>query len=182
MVKILGFSGSIRKNSYNSALLKTAKELLPDGCAMDIFSLRRIPLYDDDLARGELTKPAHAFRSAIDTADGLLIACPEYNYSISGVLKNALDWASTDTLSNLLAGKPTAIMGASRTIFGTARAQLHLRQVLTAANAPVVRKPEVFVLRAQNLFGKDGELTDLRTREKMQALLSALEELIRLSL
>ncbi len=174
MMKILGLSGSIRSGSYNTAILLAAKDLLPDDVEMDIHDLKHLPLYDDDLAEEEPPAPVKAFRHAIAAADALLIACPEYNYSFTGVLKNALDWAATFTLSNLLEQKTTAIMGASRTVFGTARAQLHLRQVLHASNANIIPKPEVYIRRAQDLISEDGIVEDQRTLEKIEWLLNAL--------
>jgi len=173
-MKILGISGSIRDGSYNTAALMAAKSLLPEHIHMDIHSLRELPLYDDVLAAEDPPHPVNNFRNAIAAADALLIASPEYNYSMTGVLKNALDWAATFTISNVLDQKTIAILGASRTVFGTARAQLHLRQVLHAANARVIRKPEVYIRRAQDAIGDDGILHDQRTLEKIQSLLKAL--------
>lgn len=174
MVKILGISGSLRKGSYNTSILRAAKDLLPDDVEMDIHDLRYLPLYNDDLAADGPPDTVKALRRAIASADGLLIACPEYNYSMTGVLKNALDWAGTFTLSNLLEQKPTAIMGASRTVFGTARAQLQLRQVLHASNANIIPKPEVYIRRAQDLITEDGMVEDQRTLDKIGWLLNAL--------
>jgi len=132
-----------------------------------------LPLYDDDLAAAGPPLPVLEFRKQIEKSDGLLIASPEYNYSITGVLKNALDWAATNTLSNLLTNKVIAIMGASRTVFGTVRAQLHLRQILLAASAIVIQKPEVYIRRVQDLSFENGILKDERTLKKIQALLDA---------
>jgi chromate reductase len=173
-MQILGISGSIRSGSYNRALLVAAAGLMPDGDHLVIEGLQKIPLYDDELAKEGPPGAVIAFREHIAQSDGLLIASPEYNYSISGVLKNALDWAGTDTLGNLLAEKITAIMGASRSIFGTVRAQLHLRQVLQAANANVIRKPEVYIPKAQDVITGDGTIHDERTLEKIRTLLEAL--------
>lgn len=173
-MQILGISGSIRSGSYNRALLSAAAGLMPDGHHLVIDRLHQIPLYDDDLAKEGPPQAVIAFREHIAQSDGLLIASPEYNYSISGVLKNALDWAGTHTLGNLLADKTIAIMGASRTIFGTVRAQLHLRQVLQATSAIVVRKPEVYIPKVQDLVTEDGTIHDERTLEKIRALLEAL--------
>ena len=113
MTQILGISGSLRKASYNTALLRAASALVPDGISIQIFDLNPLPLYNDDLAKDGIPAPVNDFRNSIKQSNGLLIASPEYNYSLTGVLKNAIDWASTDTLGNLLIGKPTAIMGAS---------------------------------------------------------------------
>lgn len=173
-MKILGISGSLRKGSYNTSLLHAAKDLLPDDVIMVIHDLSHLPLYNDDVAAQDPPASVKTFRQAITDADGLLIACPEYNYSLTGVLKNALDWAGTFTLSNLLEQKTTAIMGASRTVFGTARAQLHLRQVLHASNANLIPKPEVYIRRAQDLLSDDGIVEDQRTLDKIGWLLNAL--------
>jgi len=170
---ILGVSGSIRENSYNSAILRTAKNLLPEEYAMTIYKLDELPLYNDDLAASGPPLPVIEFRKHIANSDGLLIASPEYNYSITGVLKNALDWAATNTLSNLLTNKVIAIMGASRTVFGTVRAQLHLRQILLAASAIVIQKPEVYIRRVQDLSFENGILKDERTLKIIQAVLDA---------
>ena len=121
MINIFGISGSSRIASFNTALLRTADEMLPKDFTLEIYIPASLPLYNDDLARGNVSDEVKFFRQKILAADGLLIASPEYNYSISGVLKNALDWAGTDTLGNLLSEKPVAIMGASKSIFGTAR-------------------------------------------------------------
>ncbi len=174
MTQIIGISGSLRKASYNTSLLRTASELLPDGISIQIFDLSPLPLYNDDLSKGDLPSAVNDFRNSIKRSGGVLIASPEYNYSFTGVLKNALDWASTDTLGNLLTGKPIAIMGASRSVFGTVRGQLHLRQVLIAADANVVQRPEIYIRRAQTVIDEHGNLSDDYTREKIQSLLAAL--------
>ncbi len=179
MTQILGISGSLRKASYNTSLLRTASELVPDGVSIQIFDLSPTPLYNDDLTKDNPPSAVNDFRSSIKRSDGILIASPEYNYSYTGVLKNALDWASTDTLGNLLAGKPTAIMGASPSVFGTARGQLHLRQVLIAAYANVIQRPEIYVRRAQTMIDEHGNLINDHAREKIQSLLTALIDRIK---
>ena len=179
MTQILGISGSLRKASYNTSLLCTASGLAPDGISIQIFDLSPTPLYNDDLAKDNPPPAAIDLRKSIKRSGGILIASPEYNYSFTGVLKNALDWASTDTLGNLLTGKPIAIMGASRSVFGTARGQLHLRQVLIAADAYVVQRPEIYIRRAQTVIDEHGNLSDDHAREKIQSLLAALIEMIK---
>jgi len=134
-VHVLGISGSLRKASYNTALLRPASELLPRGMTLEVFDLSSIPLYNDDVRALGFPKPVQEFRSRIAAADALLIATPEYNFSIPGVLKNAIDWASRPP-DPPLDGKPLAIMGASTGNFGTVRAQMHLRQV--CVDIPVV--------------------------------------------
>lgn len=176
MKRIIGLSGSLRKNSFNTALLNKAGDFLPDGFTLNIIDPGTLPLYNEDLALNNTPETVLAFRSSVNSSNGMLIASPEYNYSFTGVLKNALDWAGTDTLGNILSNMPIAIMGASKTVFGTVRSQLHLRQVLGAANADVVRKPEVYVRRAQDLIESNGIIKDERTIEKVQSLLNALIE------
>jgi chromate reductase len=179
MTQILGISGSLRKASYNTAMLRTASDLVPDGISINIFDLNPLPLYNDDLAKDDLPSVVNDFRNSIKRSGGILIASPEYNYSFTGVLKNALDWASTDTLGNLLSGKPIAIMGASPSVFGTARSQLHLRQVLIAADANAVQRPEIYIRRVQTMVDEHGKLINNHTREKIQSLLAALIDIIK---
>jgi chromate reductase len=182
MTQILGISGSLRKASYNTSLLRTASDLAPDGISIQIFNLSPLPLYNDGLAKDDLPSAVIDFRNNIKQSGGILIASPEYNYSFTGVLKNAIDWASTDTLGNILAGKPTAIMGASPSVFGTARSQLHLRQVLIAANATnanVIQRPEIYARRAQTMIDEHGNLNNDHTREIIQSLLAALIDRIK---
>ena len=166
MRQILGISGSLRKASYNTYLLRTASVLTPDSVSIQIYDLSPLPLYNDDLARDSPPPAVIDFRNSVKQSGGILIASPEYNYSFTGVLKNALDWASTDTLGNHLAGKPIAIMGASPSVFGTVRSQLHLRQVLIAANASVIQRPEIFVRKAQTMIDERENLPSDYTREK----------------
>jgi chromate reductase len=174
-IHVLGFSGSLRKDSYNTALLRAAAELLPDGMTLETFDLSPIPLYNDDVRTAGYPDAVKDFRSRIAAADALLIATPEYNYSIPGVLKNALDWASRPP-DPPLNGKPVAIMGASPGNFGTVRAQMHLRQVCVYTNMFPINKPEVLVARAQEKFDAEGRLTDETTRGFVRDLLIALAD------
>jgi len=178
MINIIGISGSLRKESYNKALLEASKNLFPEEISMEITDIGSLPLYNDDLIPDHVPPYVHEFRTQISTSDGILIACPEYNYSMTGVLKNALDWAATNSLGNVLDGKPTAIMGASKNVFGTVRAQLHLRQVLAAVNAKLLQRPEVFIRQAQKVISDNGQIEDERTIKKLETLNSALIELI----
>lgn len=172
---ILGISGSLRKNSYNTAALHTARQLLPPDAMLDIFDLSAIPMYNEDVREQGLPVPVQALRDAIAAADALLIVTPEYNFSIPGVLKNAIDWASRPP-SQPFNGKPIAIMGASTGSIGTARAQYHLRQVFTAVNGMLLNKPEVMISAANTRFDAQGMLTDEATRTHIQKLLLALAE------
>ena len=175
----LGFAGSLRVRSYNRGLLEKASEILTEGLVLEIMELNDIPLYNDDQPKDNLPEALKEFREKITGADALLIASPEYNYSITGVLKNALDWASSNTFGNIMKGKIVAIMGASRGLFGTTRGQLHLRQVLHAIDARPLSCPEIFVRKAGDLFDDSGHLVDTATIEKIKELLTALLETLK---
>ncbi len=171
-LNVLGISGSLREGSYNTALLRTARELLPPGMTLDIMEIAELPLFNQE---NENPFPAVVaeFRERIALADALLIASPEYNSSVSGALKNALDWASRPPRQPLKS-KPVAILGASTGNFGTVRAQLHLRQILTHVGALPLGKPEVLVARADQVFDADGNLLDQVALGLLRDLLEAL--------
>jgi chromate reductase len=177
-IKILGIVGSLRKDSYNHFALKVAQELLPDGAVLDLIELHGIPVFNQD---DEIVMPAAVleFKRQILAADAILFATPEYNYSVSGVLKNAIDWASRPYGESAWTGKPAAVMGVSTGSFGTARAQYHLRQILVTLDMPTVNQPEVMIGNAAQRFGPDGRLTDKPTRQSIQTLLEALLQLAR---
>lgn len=175
-VKVLGFAGSLRKDSYNRAALQAAQELLPTGMTLEIFDLAPIPLFNEDVEREGFPAAVVEFKERIATADALLIATPEYNYSIPGVLKNALDWASRPPGQSPLMGKPLAFMGASTGYFGSSRAQYHLRQVCVVLNMHPVNSPEVFISGAASKFDESGRLTDTMFRNGISKLLQALQE------
>lgn len=172
--RILGISGSLRRGSYNTALLRTAGEVAPEGVEVTLFEgLRDIPPYDDDL-RQEAPQPAvEKLKDAIRSADAVLFATPEYNHGLPGVLKNAIDWVSRPAPENPLLNKPTAIMGASGGLMGTVRAQQQLREVLQGFT-PVLHTPEVLVSSAGSRFDDQGALTDGPTREFVRTLVSGL--------
>ena len=175
-LRILGIPGSLRRQSYNRGLLEAAREVAPDGMGIEIADLRPIPFYDGDVdAEGEPAS-VRAFKAQIAAVDALLIATPEYNHLLSGVLKNAIDWASRPAGKSVLRHKPVAIMGASGGTSGTARAQLALRQVLTSTECYVLPSPQVLVPNARDRFDAEGRLTDERVREHIRALLDALRE------
>lgn len=176
-LKILGFAGSLREGSYNRALLRAAAELVPDGARLRIFELDRIPPYNQDLEKDGFPEPVQELHAAIDEADALLIATPEYQQSISGVLKNALDWASRPPGEATITGKPTAIMGATPGLWGTARAQVQLRQVLIYNDCPMVTTPQVLVAKAKSRFDDEGRLTHDATRGFVSELLRSLVSL-----
>jgi chromate reductase len=172
-IEILGIVGSLRAGSFNHLALKAAQELVPEGAVLDLIDLHGIPVFNQD---DEVTIPAtvREFKRRIMAANAILFATPEYNYSIPGVLKNAIDWASRPYGESAWQGKPAAILGASPGHLGTARAQYHLRQVLVALNMPVVNQPEVMIGDAAQRFDRDGKLTDEPTRKSIQKLLTAL--------
>jgi len=171
--KILGFAGSLRKDSYNKSLLKASLELIPEGVELDIFDLEGIPPFNQDLEHQPAEK-VQEFKAKIRAADAILIATPEYNYSIPGVLKNAIDCASRPHGDNAFEHKPVAMMGASIGTIGTARAQYHLRQCFVFLSCFAMNQPEVMVSFAQEKIDKDGKVTDQRTRELIRQLLENL--------
>lgn len=175
---ILGIVGSLRKDSYNRSALKAAQELVPEGAVLSLVELHGIPVFNQD---NEMALPAAVleFERRILAADAILFATPEYNYSVSGVLKNAIDWASRPYGESAWTGKPAAVMGASSGSLGTARAQCHLRQILVTLNMPVVNQPEVMIGNAALRFDQYGTLTDEPTRRFIQKLLGALVRLIK---
>jgi chromate reductase, NAD(P)H dehydrogenase (quinone) len=166
-VKILGMSGSLRKASYNSATLRAAQGLVPDGATLEIFDLSPIPLYNDDVRNAGYPPVVQDFRSKIEAADAIVFVTPEYNYSMSGVLKNAIDWASRPP-GPPLTRKPVGIMGATMGLWGTTRAQYHLRQCCVFLDLYPINKPEVLIAQAQTKFNDKGELTDETTKKMIK--------------
>jgi len=172
-IKILGFAGSLRKKSYNMALLQNAIDLKPDNMALEIFDLSSIPIYNDDVREIGYPEQVEIFRKKIAESDGLLIATPEYNYSIPGVLKNAIDWASRPP-NQPFDGKPIAIMGASGGISGTIRAQMHLRDICVYVNMIPLNKPQLFIQKAKEQFDDAGKFINDASRNQLKKLLEAL--------
>jgi len=172
-ITILGFAGSLRKDSYNKALLRTAAELLPKEVELEIFDIEGIPLYNQDLEY-EMPAKVKEFKAKIRAVDAILVATPEYNYSVPGVLKNAIDWASRPPGDNSFDGKPVAVMSASTGMLGGARAQYHLRQVFVTLNMHPINKPEVIVPFAKDKFNENGQLKDDTTRTRIRELLENL--------
>jgi len=177
-IRVLGFSGSLRQKSYNRALLKAAETVLPPGMTLQIYDLIDLPMFNQDVEAHGIPEPVWPFREALKAADALLIATPEYNWSIPGVLKNALDWASRKgpDLQAPLDDKVVAIMGAGG-MGGTVRAQLHLREILAHNRLFVVPHPQLMVARAWEHFDQDGALTDEATRARLGSLLLELRDL-----
>ena len=179
-MKILGLSGSLRAASHHPALLRAAADLAPHGMTVELYErMRELPPYDQDTDTDVAPEPVADLRRRIREADGVLIATPEYNYGVPGVLKNAIDWASRPAADSSLQGKPLAIMGAAPTNFGTVRAQLVLRQCFLWIDARVVGKPEVVVFRSQDRFDAAGNLVDERTKGLVSDLLLALGAKVR---
>lgn len=172
-IKFLGISGSLRKASTNHGLLRAAQARLPEGVSLEFADLGDIPFYNQDIAE----KPASILRvfGQIQAADALVLACPEYNYSLAPALKNILDWVSREPGNSLLSGKPVAILGAGGGM-GTSRAQYHLRQVCVCLNLHPLNKPEVFANAFAGAFDAQGNLLDETLKnligEQMQALVN----------
>jgi len=174
-IKILGISGSLRHESYNLALLKAAVKLLPAEAELEIITLENLPLFNQDLEATNIPAITE-FKNKIKSADAILFSSPEYNYSLPGVLKNAIDIASRPYGDSAWAGKPAAIMGASIGNIATARMQYHLRQTMVFLDMYPLNKPEVMVGMAQDKINASGEVTDEKTKEKIAELLVALVE------
>jgi len=172
-ISILGLAGSLRKGSYNKTLLRAAMEMVSADAELEIFDLEGLPPFNQDL-ENQPPEKVKEFKAKIRAADAILIATPEYNYSIPGVLKNAIDNASRPYGDNAFDGKSVAIMGASIGMLGTARAQYHLRQSLVFLNMYPLNQPEVMVPFAQEKIDQNGRVTDPKTREKIKELLEAL--------
>jgi chromate reductase len=172
-IRILGMSGSLRKASYNSATLRVAQASAPEGVAIDIFDLTPIPIYNADVQATGFPTVVQEFGEKIRAADALIMVTPEYNYGMSGVLKNAIDWASR--LPNQpFNGKPLGIMGATMGLWGTARAQYDIRRSCVFLNVFPINKPEVLIAQAQTKFNDKGELTDEATKKVIKEHIEAL--------
>ncbi len=172
-VRILGFAGSLRKGSYNRAMLQAAVETAPEDAPIEVFELDGFPGFSEDM-ENEPPQVVVDFKAKIRAADAILIATPEYNYSMPGVLKNAIDWASRPYGDNAWDGKPVGIMGASIGMIATARAQYHLRQTCVFLNMLPLNRPEVMVPSADEKIDTAGTVTDEHTREKVAELVVAL--------
>jgi chromate reductase len=173
---ILAFAGSLRKGSYNRALVRAAREMAPAGMAVSIFDIDEVPLYNGDVEAAGDPEPVARFKQAIREADGILIATPEYNHGVPGVTKNAIDWASRPPRQAPLDRKPVAILGASPGITGTARGQSQLRQAFEFTNSYCMPQPEILVYKAHEKFDAEGRLTDEKTREFLGKFLAAFGE------
>jgi chromate reductase len=172
-IKILGIPGSLRQASFNRFALRAAQSLLPPGASLDILDLEGIPPYNQDHENQPPPRVVE-LKARVRAADAVLFSTPEYNYSMPGVLKNAIDWASRPYGDSAWQGKPVAVMGASVGMLGSARAQYHLRQSFIYLNMPAVNQPEVLIANAAQRFNDKGELTDERSREQIRKLLAEL--------
>jgi len=176
-MKILGIAGSIREGSYNRAMLRAAQSLVPEGATIETFDIKGLPGFSQD---DETNPPAQVveLKQLIRDADAILFVTPEYNYSVPGVLKNAIDWASRPYGDSAWTRKPVAIMGASVGTLGTARAQYHLRQMFVFLNMFAVNQPEVMISQAHKHFDTEGNLIDDAAKKLIRQLL---EELVMLT-
>ena len=173
-LRVLAISGSLRKASFNSGLLRAAREIAPDGMEITIFDIKDLPFYDGDVEANGDPEPVVALKSAVRDADAVLFATPEYNWGTSGVLKNAIDWASRDREDGSLMGKPVTIIGAGGRA-GTARAQMQINETLAETGAVVMVKPGVQIQAfAPGTFDSEGNLIDENTRELLRKHLDEL--------
>ncbi len=175
----LGISGSLRRQSLNTAALRACIKLVSAGDTLSLADISAIPLYNEEIREQGLPAPVMTLRDQILKADAILIATPEYNYSIPGVLKNAIDWASRPP-SQPFEGKPIALISASPGGFGGARAQYYLRQVFIYLNGLILNRPEAMISAAHTKFDAQGELTDSATADQLRAVLTGLAEWTRL--
>ena len=172
-IKILAFAGSLRRDSYNRALIKAAKELAPDNAEVEIFDLDGIPLYNQD-NEPNMPEQVKLFKKKIKAADAVLISTPEYNRSISGVLKNAIDWASRPYGDNSFDDKPVAAFGATGgSIVGTSAAQIHLRQIFSFLNMHPLERPLLFIGGASEKI-ENGDVVDEELRDLIKSMMQAL--------
>ena len=172
-LKILGIAGSLRKGSFNKAALRSAVSLTPRNVTLETFDISSFPLFNQDDEKSP-PEAVSQFKEAIRASDAILFATPEYNHSVPGVLKNAIDWASRPFGDNAWEGKPVALMSASPGMLGGARAQEHLRQMFVFLNLYPLNRPEVIIPHVADKFDSSGNLTDQHTKEKIQELLEAL--------
>lgn len=171
-IKILGLSGSLRRASFNTGLLRAATELLPEGATLQIGSIREVPLYDGDLEQAEGLPPSvRTLQAQLDAADGVLLVTPEYNNGIPGVFKNAIDWMSRGPGLQMWVGKPVAVIGASPGGFGTMMAQDQWLPVLRTLRADLWAGGRLMVSRAGDQFDAEGNLTDTTSRDRLAAFM-----------
>jgi chromate reductase len=177
-IRVLGLCGSLRKGSYNRMALAAAEELMPDGMTMTTHELGGLPLYNNDVEKQGFPAPVKALRDAVAAADAILFATPEYNHSVTGVLKNAIDWVSRPP-DQPFNGKPCAMFGASPGLMGSVRSQMHLRHICVFVNLQAVNRPEVMIAQADKKFDAEGKLTDETARKLLRELMVGLADLTR---
>ncbi|MGY4689563.1 NADPH-dependent FMN reductase [Salibacterium sp. K-3] len=177
-IKVLGISGSLRKDSFNRAILRDMAKNTPEGMDISIFNLKHIPLFNADLEGNGDPETVEDFKDAVMEADGFLIVTPEYSHGMPGVLKNALDWASSVSNRNVLDEKPAFVLGASPAPLGTAFSQAQVKQTLAAAGSYVLQQPELYIGKVPDKLDESGNLQDERTRTKLYQALEAFEEWI----
>jgi len=172
---ILGISGSGRKRSYNTALLEAAKELLPQGATLEVVDVSKLPLYNQDLEH-DLPEAVKELKKKIRGADAILIATPEHNYSVTAVLKNAIEWGNRPPRDASWSGKPAAVISASTGLRGGVRAQLHLRQIMIDLNMYAINRPLLLLANAKDKFDENLKLTDEESLQTLREVLSSLVE------
>lgn len=177
-LRIAALCGSLREDSYNRAMLQAACNLSPEDVTVTIHDLAGIPLFNEDVEAKGWPEPVQALRDAMENADGVIFGSPEYNFSIPGVLKNAIDWLFRPAGKGPLFGKPACLLGASQGAFGTLRAQMHLREVCHYNAMPVLPKPEILIMKAQDKF-EDSTLTDETTRDLISTAMEKFAVLVR---
>jgi len=175
-MRLLGICGSLRKSSLNRALLAAVRDTLPPGVEMTLHDELDLPIFNNDL---DDPPGVVRLKAAIAAADGVVFSVPEYNYSIPGGLKNALDWVSRPPDQSPLRGKPVGMVGAASGMSGTIRAQTHLRQVMVYSDSPCLHQPEVLIPRAKERFDADGRLTDPSTRVLLERFGAAMAMFVR---
>lgn len=171
--RILGLTGSLRSGSFNTGLLRVAQELAPDGVEIEIADITAIPLYNEDLNRDGGPAPVRALKQRAREADALLFATPEYNYSMTGVQKNLIDWLSRPLETTPLRHKPVAMMGAGG-MFGTVRSQLALRQVFLFTESYAMINPQLMIMRSSEYFDAEGRLLDEALRQRVRRIVEGL--------
>lgn len=180
-MKIIAISGSLRKNSFNTGLIRAANKLKPANMEIEYFDIKDIPLYNQDLDGKDKPKAVLELSKKVEKAEGIILAVPEYNYSFTAALKNTFDWLSRVSPMPL-SGKPLAMMGASYGISGTMRAQLQFRQVMIYLDVRVLNKPEVLIPSAyEGKFDENGDLVDERAKEQIKKMLAAFEDFVKLN-
>ena len=175
-IRIVAFSGSLRKASYNTAAIRAAMEVAAGQCEIELVDISDLPLYNQELDGENVPQQVLQLTQQVLAADAILFSTPEYNYSVPGVLKNAIDWLSRQK-PQPFAGKPAAIMSSSMGFLGGARAQYHLRQIMICLDVHFINKPEIMIASAHEKFDAQGQLIDNKTRDLIKQMLTALSAL-----